>query len=1837
MNKMKKLLSVLLAIVIALSCMSVMASAAKTQYQTVANLKNLDAYSPYGQVTRLSTEERTSIVLDFLDNVLPGLNINMGTVIDVLGLTVMIDLTSVDQLCKSFDSIYSTFNNTLFSIAKGIVNLGILEDVKVSTWQSGMTRAGTDQYKILSELVEVISAQKGIIYDVVSTGSLDLGIIGGALGDISAVTDLIGDIPGLIKGLVWGLFERWDDTLTEIKAYDTSAKGNGGIESTLNTFVKSLFTNNMSITTVKYDANGNMTSEHTGMPISTAAPAKGVITDANAPRCYYQITGTTPGSVMTVYHLVDEAEAKTLAKTPDEINGSPAAYSYFKEKQTYVMAEEVEGSGTYVWKATDEFDNTWTMKWYNDDSRFLPSLNFTPDLSTMSAGDLLYKFIPVVFAEMAPVVLNGSMKKILAELFGAKFTYVGVVGETATDKDAAAIAALPDAGNVFFTQEQGEYLWEWSDYAVINGNHYYRFQDQIYAADLSYVNNYFDIINWNFKITDDFMNEFIPADASDASNRILPKVNDFLVKVAETVLVASANTDDTASDYTATWTRPAFAKGGNQNLVNNIKALAQAFIKLAPQHIFGSDYTTNPRCYYSMLISDKNDVVLTGIAAQLVDIIMPSMTLPTAAELVADNTKVGAILAAVIREFAAQLTPQFNYDALIYADFGTTTADPVKTFVSGKDSNYWLDLILTMGINVGFEYIRAFADMGEGTDEWNAFISYSGYAPEGKTYTAMTTAELNAYWEGMVDYLLDWALDKDFEWAWKMENIVNTSGLTIDMKTAQDPWAKLQQILGNILPVDEILTVETTDPAGNTITKMEHFLRYDLILGIVDLNWGHLVDTITFNGTNKYFRTANVLDQLAKLVKGIVNSLFTKLGGGSFTFIPSAVTDFDSLANQANIATLARDLVGVLYSALVTNGGLNTLMPFINFLLGWKTDPQVMAEPQMWTSFRDGNDYAFQWTGQTGYPTIDSSSTIIKLLNNSAGMLEIHRNSDITDHAYDINIRSVTSDATVNTVTFTYDNVVSPWETIDIKVGGTFKGDEAITVTVEYDYVGKDGKAVGGTQYTSLTFLISNLYEDSNLSTCWDSDHDKDYTGLTDVKGYVFTETLYDTVTNYTAEIHYVSASLSNPDKSFVSCQPEGYTKDCKGNVTAQGNQPTGQAANYFAQYMGQDGGWASKLQKEGTTSTTAKLYYAKNGVTADTVFPYGAYDMGEIGVKYGSDTKVIVVDFIHYNDYDIGDIYEENKNNGYNAHQGVDSATWEAYRTAWNKIVYLATFPMMTTSRNAANWEGVTSAGTASNDYVTAIMPQIEPAIEAYEAAKEAYEIALKAVQSASGAGDADVPSWITALEAQNKLDYTDEEAGTKEINFQDYAYYEYFNYADLRTIGRNMVAEYQAPEVMDTYYILNSGIREAELDAVMAAEANPFIAAGIAATRLENDPDAILASKAALAEWKQPTYTYLNVADLTARIAYYKQFVNDSVKDDADHLYFLNLEIAHVEAQGFVEADYEAVSWARYADALAAAKAVANGTDEYASFNSRIFDVKWELMNARKQLLLKADSLIEAGGTAELEANIDIANAIFASLAAGDDVWYLAPDYEGEADDAYAALIQALGYYYEGEDGNTWNLYADSALEYADNDRPNRQANQAKVNAANAALVAAIENFETAEVELDPNTGIVKDDAIVEATFDDQYASEDEGIFGFIYGIDTLANITEDGSLMDNLTTNYGDAYLEIIGDETTGTIINVLDLEGNVVETYVFIYFGDIDADGMISSTDGFMAEYYEAMGEGIDTVYALMAGDVDGSGDISSTDGFNMEYFEAMGEGLPSQQEIAEMVSGNYYEL
>lgn len=175
MKKSTKLLSVILAVVMIFSTMSVMAFAAKTKYQTSDNLTALDAYSPDGAVTRLSTEERMSVVFDFLDVTLAAANINMGDVINTAGLRLVIDLRSVNALCGTIDSAQALLNNGLVKLVKGL--LGIVKDANLKNWKSGMTREKNAQLDIVNGIATLLNDNAGLVKKVINDGKLDVGII----------------------------------------------------------------------------------------------------------------------------------------------------------------------------------------------------------------------------------------------------------------------------------------------------------------------------------------------------------------------------------------------------------------------------------------------------------------------------------------------------------------------------------------------------------------------------------------------------------------------------------------------------------------------------------------------------------------------------------------------------------------------------------------------------------------------------------------------------------------------------------------------------------------------------------------------------------------------------------------------------------------------------------------------------------------------------------------------------------------------------------------------------------------------------------------------------------------------------------------------------------------------------------------------------------------------------------------------------------------------------------------------------------------------------------------------------------------------------------------------------------------------------------------------------------------------------------------------------------------------------------------------------------------------------------------------------------------------------
>lgn len=176
---------------------------------------------------------------------------------------------------------------------------------------------------------------------------------------------------------------------------------------------------------------------------------------------------------------------------------------------------------------------------------------------------------------------------------------------------------------------------------------------------------------------------------------------------------------------------------------------------------------------------------------------------------------------------------------------------------------------------------------------------------------------------------------------------------------------------------------------------------------------------------------------------------------------------------------------------------------------------------------------------------------------------------------------------------------------------------------------------------------------------------------------------------------------------------------------------------------------------------------------------------------------------------------------------------------------------------------------------------------------------------------------------------------------------------------------------------------------------------------------------------------------------------------------------------------------------------------------------------------------------------------------------------------------------------------------------------------------------------VVTEPNTLVIKDDFInASSVVVDKYADEffgfSSGITGVIYGIETLGYA--DGfntyyALSDALTTTLGDSYLRITassaeGYESTGTLIEVLDADGSsVLETYYFVYFGDVNGDGYIDNVDGTAVKTYALNGTSLDTIQAMIAGDTNGDTYTDNVDGTALSTAVMSDSGYPVQEDLA----------
>lgn len=1426
MKKSTKLLSVILAVVMIFSTMSVMAFAAKTEYQTSDNLTALDAYSPDGAATRLSTEERMSVVFDFLDVTLAAANINMGEVINTAGLRLVIDLRSVNALCGTIDSAQALLNNGLVKLVKGL--LGIVKDANLKNWKSGMTREKNAQLDIVNGIATLLNDNAGLVKKVINDGKLDVGIIGNFV-DISGVNKYLSDLPGMLKGLVYPVFARVDDDMTLINTYSTTTENP-------DTLIKNVLINAMSkpqsYTSYKEDASGNCISNHIALPTSAEAGL----------RDYYVKGSDSKGAYIEVF------EYDTAKKT------------YISQDEKYYKTEEtdMEGKGTGVYVYANAAGEN--VKYYVKDSYFLPSLAtsgkvseiFNLDSNTLVSA--LYQIAPYVFKDLAPVVLNGSVKMLLAQWFGAEKTEL--FGGKASEANAV-LAKLPSDVKAFYSKAAGTYNWEWSDFTIgSDGNGYYRLvsKDGLTETwlkfDMSTANSFAKLINWNYTISGDFVDEFMPTAANNGSvtasaagyTTVLAALNDFVGKAIDTML------SDTAK-AAINWT-----KGDNSNLVPNLRKALQYVAAYNPEYLFGTGYETVYAGYYDTVVdkSASDQDVVTALGAIGVKALMPQIILPSAAELKGQN--VTALLACVIRELATQFVPTYNYDALIYADYNS------KTLVKGKNSGYWLDVIFTMGTDIGMKYLSKLADLGSD--------KAGGYSvAASKTYKLADFEKNTRAWEDTIDWIIDWALTSDNEWCWKFQKLINTDGLDLDLATAQDPWVKLDKIIRDVLPVEKIIN----ETAADGKTFLETVLREDIIDRLLNLDVSKLLGTNSVTGifnipANSTLRTEAMYPAVFRIVRELLNKVLGKVCGNT-ALIADSYNSLDAILQKSAIADLAEKLISGIAYAVQKGGLLDVALPFVNFFLGWTTNAQSYAEPKL-TIDKGTLNYVQLTNGQM--------NTTLKVTNASAGMLLKH--GDTYDHPYVLTLKSVTVNGTE--MLKSGEKKLSPYESTDVTLNAAVPTDSLVKVTAVYSFTFKDGTAYNG-DITSTTFEYATN-DATDVGTAWSKEDKK--TSIYDVvkmKGETTTDYLVTNASALASAISNIAVTWTNQrdtDCKFTNGSISGFDS----SIFESSGQAEALVSNSF------------NFPKE--SSISVNPLRVKSDVDVETVPSASSFALGNSSVTvYGEyrkrhGTLTMTAPFgtlYYYNAMPIKTLVDsEFKANRDSSKYPAEA--WDTYWTALTAAAKIAYGPF-----KKAN------LGNYSDANLTAAITALETAVKALDTAST-------------------TPSSGSATVTPAPIEAALKDAG--DINYQNFDLYAYWAYEKAMKAGNAIIDAYKGP-VAPEKYIDGSSLSEAEITAI-ANKANATYKSAIVASMKAPSIEAQNAYMDAVKAYKAPSYSELEVLNSAKNIAWYASFLKGAAVTTQKQ--FLDKEIKAAKAQGYKEADYTAGSYARYTKALAAAEAL-------------------------------------------------------------------------------------------------------------------------------------------------------------------------------------------------------------------------------------------------------------------------------------------------------------------------
>ncbi len=1189
-----------------------------------------------------------------------------------------------------------------------------------------------------------------------------------------------------------------------------------------------------------------------------------------------------------------------------------------------------------------------------------------------------------------------------------------------------------------------------------------------------------------------------------------------------------------------------------------------------------------------------------------------------------ENVQLFQFGALVLREFMTEIAPGVNYDSFIF-EAGNVKSANDRQFAD-RTVDEWFDLILNMGMDIAYTYLYNLTDFGDSIvydlSDLNNAATYGSLSSSSKLRTSITVpaaGDTEARWQDMLDTVIMWAADYVGQGGSGLLN-----GLSPDAIEAKSgPLNKLSFILNTLLPLNFINGCSSSSYAFDTEVLLgkakELFTSFDLTQ----------LSSLFGRPANSLLSTNNFIQQVLNLV----NRILTLVIGANL------LPDTSCLNNVLTEGNL-KSVVGTLLTQLNARKAdivINLLPVLAKFIKDWGGEqeigsPDINIPSTMALSSGAVTNATFEVrNGSKGVWRGFRSTATTSLGSHTQDEQYKYILKDLTVKTWSVtavNEKGLPTGWTANTtplVTITaFDDMTLNYgeaaKTITYSVSGVPTYGAMAVFEMTYDVIGDDGTTVMGSNLKEQFHTWLN-YNGSNANTSFTpssgSDHleievrSPQYVGLNAATSVIPNLVMGDVVrvdgggsvkdqrveifATTTNPIHGITwGAFDFTISRFCHTQndPTSVPKGGSWSLTPFKAVPTinmlwsASTKGLFGTNFNQVTGYASI-----NGAFDAAAWKAK--VDDGTLYP-GASTSWTVSLEeHEKGASTTTVSIIYYDDTYLSKLQDlVNDELGKN----VSEETYNVTGTVNAKELFVSADDATTPDENEketnfadtttvdGNKVTVINRATAWATYQKALKDAFRGARQewntdsVYNHEELYHNLRIAANDMAQCKKTADEMSGVATndsavLALETKLDGI-EATWSDSKDYTDYLMHRWNRYNDVRENARDIVNAYEATlrtEADLTTYFPYTWVYPSEVSTMVAGDQ---YADFITALFEDFDEEEIEAKRAEF-ENAQAHYRSIKALDIanasalldkipgrliTRPTAVYDQFLADEIESakamiDNDNKDANNKQI------------YTDRSWNKYSAALETAEKVLAGTyAENPKTQMTVFDTKYELLTCRNELV----KLDEEADYSELEALIDQATYALANSNLYDNT-----------NEDFGKVLAELGYKtFKDSNGNNVDLFPGSAI-YTNNE-PYTTEDQDIIDSAARDLKEALARLKFKGVTV-PGTS---NEVIVEG-------NEEEGIEEVTASVATIA-------ALQNAETVKG-LFNELNGATITAKIVTE-DINYSVGCDYV----KEIEAFVGTNATITFYSTTAEGIEIPVATVKLVVEADVNGDGVIDVLD-------------------------------